>query len=89
MDDIEVTATGANSFEVHVAGAPRSFRVRVPPRFGAEIGLPGIDDAQLVEASFRFLLEHESASSILPEFELPVISTYFPEYRDELCRRLG
>jgi hypothetical protein len=89
MDEVQVIGTGPNSFEVRVAGAPRSFRVRVPPHFGAELGVPEVDDARLVEASFRFLLEHEPASSILPEFELPVISTYFPEYPDELRRRLG
>jgi hypothetical protein len=89
MDDVQVTASGAHSFEVHVAGVPRAYRVQVPPAFVAELGLAGVDDAQLVEASFAFLLEHEPAGSILPEFELPVISTYFPEYRDELRRRLG
>ncbi|MGH9124214.1 MAG: hypothetical protein ACRDZ8_05735 [Acidimicrobiales bacterium] len=89
MDKVQVTATGSHSFEVRVVGAPRPYRVQVPPPFVAELGLPGVDDAQLVEASFAFLLEHEPAGSILPEFELPVISSYFPDYRDEMRRRLS
>jgi hypothetical protein len=34
----------------------------------------------LVERSFRFLLERESAQSILREFRLMEIARYFPEY---------
>lgn len=43
------------------------------------------DVEDLVRRSFEFLLERESPSSILPQFELSVIETYFPEY-DELIR---
>ena len=89
MENVQVAATGPHSFEVRVAGAPRTYRVHVPPSFVAELGLPGVDDLRLVEASFGFLLEHESPDSILAEFELPVISTYFPQYPDEVRRRLG
>jgi len=38
------------------------------------------DPTALVEASFRFLLERESAQSILRRFDLSVIETYFPDY---------
>jgi hypothetical protein len=38
----------------------------------------------LVEKSFDFLLERESSSSILREFNLSVISRYFPEYEREI-----
>jgi hypothetical protein len=41
---------------------------------------PGSTPEQLLEASFRFLLEREPASSILSRFALPVIERYFPEY---------
>ncbi len=40
---------------------------------------------QLVEASFRFLLEREPKESILRSFELPVIARYFSDYE----RRIG
>lgn len=42
----------------------------------------------LVQESFRFLLEHEPKESILGSFDLLVISRYFPQYRTEIVRRL-
>ena len=44
---------------------------------------------RLVEESFRFLLEREPKESILRRFALPVIGRYFPEYEQEIKRRLG
>ena len=44
---------------------------------------------RLVRASFDFLLEREPRSSILRRFELLEIARYFPEYPDEIRRRLG
>ena len=35
---------------------------------------------ELIEFSFKFLLEREPNTSILSSFELSVISTYFTEY---------
>jgi hypothetical protein len=42
-----------------------------------------------VRASFEFLLAHEPRESILRSFELPVIGRYFPEWQDEIRRRLS
>ena len=39
---------------------------------------------QLIEASFRFLLERESKESILRSFKMPVIAHYFPEYEQRI-----
>ena len=47
------------------------------------------DPAQLVEASFGFLLEREPRESILRSFELPMIGRYFPEYESEIRSRLA
>ena len=43
---------------------------------------------EVVRESFQFLLERESAASILPEFSLDQIGRYFPEFFQELPRRL-
>jgi hypothetical protein len=43
---------------------------------------------KLLQESFRFLLERESNTSILPSFDLPLISHYFPEYAHEIKARL-
>lgn len=39
---------------------------------------------ELLQESFRFLLENEPNTSILPSFDLPVIGHYFPEYEREI-----
>jgi len=40
-----------------------------------------VSKKELIEFSFKFLLERELNTSILSSFELSVISTYFPEYK--------
>ena len=40
-----------------------------------------VNKKELIEFSFKFLLEREPNTSILSSFELNVISTYFPEYK--------
>ena len=49
-------------------------------------GAPTPDD--LVGRSFAFLLEREPPQSILREFDLTVISRYFPDYETEIRRRV-
>ena len=39
-----------------------------------------VNKKELIEFSFKFLLEREPNTSILSSFELSVISKYFPEY---------
>ena len=46
-----------------------------------------ISHEDLIKKSFEFLLEQESASAILREFDLPVIEEYFPEYKNEIRKR--
>jgi hypothetical protein len=41
---------------------------------------PNASPEELIEASFRFLLEREPKEAILGKFELPVIERYFPDY---------
>ncbi len=47
-----------------------------------------VSPEQLVEESFRFLLEREPKESILGKFDLPLISRYFPGYPEEIKGRL-
>ncbi len=39
-----------------------------------------VSKKELIEFSFKFLLEREPNTAILFSFELSVISSYFPEY---------
>lgn len=47
-----------------------------------------VSHESLIKASFEFLLERESNNSILSQFDLEVISQYFPEYEKEIKKRL-
>lgn len=49
-----------------------------------DITRDGVDDEDLVEASFRFLLDREPKESILSRFDLSVISRYFPDYGERI-----
>jgi hypothetical protein len=82
MANITVTPLGQRAYDVVIDGKSRH-RVSVPDRFADD------DLERVVRASFEFLLEREPASSIMSEFSLDVIGRYFPEYEDELPRRLA
>lgn len=90
MADIRVEHEGDEVWKVEVVegGSSSEHRVTVTgedvERFGA-----GSGPERLLEASFEFLLEREPKESILGRFELPVIARYFPEYPDEIQRRLS
>ena len=45
-----------------------------------------VTKTQLLEFSFKFLLEREPNTSILLSFDINVITKYFPDYRDEVRR---
>ncbi len=90
MAAISVTRMGENSFRVElkegvsrtvhdVTAADADFK-----RYGANATAE-----RLIEESFRFLLEREPKESILPSFALPVIERYFPEYPNEIRKRLA
>ena len=49
----------------------------------------GASAEELLTASFRFLLEREPNTSILPSFHLPLIGRYFPEFETEIRRYLA
>lgn len=90
MAEISVTSVSPREFEVRVDEGDRetSHHVTVPENLIEELQLPGDDLEGVVRESFVFLLEREPASAILPEFSLDVISGYFPEYKEELPKRL-
>jgi hypothetical protein len=50
---------------------------------------PNAGVEELVLASFTFLLEREPREAIMRRFDLPVIGRFFPDYPDEIRRRVG
>ncbi|MGH2990241.1 MAG: hypothetical protein ACRDMA_10330 [Solirubrobacterales bacterium] len=91
MAEIEISAAGEREFEVRISdgGGETTHQVTVPDWIGDSIDPDENGLETVVRKSFEFLLEREPASSILPRFSLDDISRYFPEYPDELARRLG
>lgn len=73
------------AFEVSVSG--HKFDVTVAKDYWQALTGGKITPEDLVKKSFAFLLEREGPESILPEFDLPLIGHYFPEY-EETMRRL-
>ncbi len=71
------------------AGTTTKHRVRVMPDDVRLFGGENVSAEQLLQASFRFLLDRESNTSILSSFDLPVIGCYFPEYEKEIDRYLA
>jgi hypothetical protein len=86
-----VTVTpSADGYHVVVDQGPGSTEhtVHVPEEYVERLRVADVDRVALVEASFAFLLEREPKESIMRTFDLPVIERYFPEYPDEIRRRM-
>jgi hypothetical protein len=90
MARIQVVPIGSGEFQVEVDedGITSTHDVTVPAGYLAELGLEDAVMGDVVHESFRFLLQREPRDAILREFELPVIARYFPEYPDEIARRI-
>ena len=80
MAEITVEPGPSGMYEVTVneGGSSSSHVVTV------DVTRDGVDDEDLVEASFRFLLDREPKEAILSRFDLSTISRYFPEYGDRI-----
>jgi hypothetical protein len=82
-------APGEYGVEVEEGSEITGHKVRLPRSFLDDLLLTGVDEEQIVRETIDFLLEREPATSILPEFSLEDVSRYFPEFPEELQRRLG
>lgn len=91
MTDVVITPLEPGRFRAEVTEGhlTTSHRVLVPDGLLDELGLAESDREQVVQETIRFLLEREPATSILPEFSLQDVPRYFPEFYEELGRRLS
>ena len=87
MIDVEKTGEGAFTVTIEDATAP-THEVTVDTAYWQELTGGAVSMETLVEESFEFLLEREPNSSILPSFNLSSITRYFPEYEDEIKKRV-
>ena len=68
-------------FEVNVSnGNSTTHRVNLTREYYEHLSLEDVNPSDLVEGSFKFLLEREPKEMILRTFDLKIISHYFPEY---------
>ena len=89
MADIRVTQDEGGSFRVTVEDASTTAHsVTLKDAYYEELTGGKVSREQLIEESFRFLLERESNPMILSRFALSVISRYFPEYEQAIVKRL-
>lgn len=64
--------------------AQPEYTVKLTEDYYQQLTNGGINPEDLVEKSFYYLLEREPANSIMSEFNLSDISTYFPNYESEI-----
>ena len=90
MAEVDVRASAPGEYEVVIreGSSSTTHTVSLTSETRDQLGVSDVDGARLVEESFRFLLERESKESILARFELTVIARYFPQYPEEIRRRL-
>jgi hypothetical protein len=88
---IEVEELVSGEFKVRVieGRTETTHRVTLKPADYERIASGKTNPAEVVRRSFEFLLENEPKESILPRFDLTVISRYFPAYEREIRRRLA
>jgi len=87
---IEVATAAEGEYRVRVleGGSESAHRVTLKPEDYRRLAGGKATPEELVRLSFEFLLEREPKESILARFDLPVIARYFPEYENEIARRL-
>ena len=88
MPRIEVKQKDTETFEVTVREATTTtHRVTVSQDYHQKLTGGKITPETLIKKSFEFLLERESNTMILSNFDLPVIGDYFPEYENTIVER--
>ena len=78
---IEISKVDEEIFEVTLTkNSITTHRVKLSSKVYKKLFGSKISKIELIKKSFEFLLERESNESILREFNLEIIETYFPEY---------
>jgi hypothetical protein len=86
---IGVNMVAANTYEVVVEGQSETTHiVHMSQEYYRELCGATVTHEYVLIQAFRFLLEREPNTSILPEFDLTDISRYFPEFEAVIKDRL-
>ncbi len=86
---ISVSLIDANTYQVVVEkDVETTHVVRMSQEYYRELCGATVTHEWVIVQAFNFLLERESNTEILPEFDLHVINRYFPEFEDDIKARL-
>ena len=82
---ISVVMVEPNIYEVRIEGdTPTRHRVHMSQDYYRSLCGATVTHEWVLMQAFKFLLEREPSTSILPEFDLTDVSQYFPEFEAEL-----
>jgi len=81
-DQINIKELSPNAFDVTIySNTETNHQVTISDNFITEYQIKNLTKKEIIEQSFIFLLERESNTSILKNFDIEVIANYFPEYK--------
>ena len=84
---ISIKKRNYDVFEVTVADSiTTTHEVTITDQSLSDLSDNNVTKTQLLEFSFRLLLDREPNTSILSSFDINVISRYFSNYKDEVRR---
>ena len=85
---IEVKKKDQEEFVVKVEekGATKEYVVTLEDSYYQDLTQGKITKEELIEKSFKFLLERESKESILSKLNLKIIKSYFPEFEKGMVK---
>lgn len=88
---IEIEPFDPSHFRVRVieGGSQSAHQVTLKAKDCERITGGAAGPEALIRKSFEFLLEREPKESILSRFELTAIGRYFPEYEQEIRKKLS
>jgi hypothetical protein len=84
MIDVKRIEPGRFSVTVTEGGSASQHTVSLDDSYYMKLTGGSITEEELINRSFEFLLKRESKESILSQFNLKVISNYFPEYENQI-----
>ncbi len=85
MAAITVTKTSGGKYEVIVSmQTTTTHSVTLTDDYYRELSGGHVTEEELIQRSFSFLLERESNTMILRQFDLPLIGSYFPEFEETI-----
>ena len=87
---ISATMVAANTYEVIVEAEVETLHtVTLSGDYHRQLCGGTLTHEWVLIQAFRFLLEHEPNTEILRSFDLQDINRYYPEFKDEMRRRLS